>query len=86
MTTPAVERVDLPVRGMTCAACARAIERTLWATEGVERASQLEWLKRRGCQEIQGYLLSMPLSAADLEAKFLRPDHDTQEYQRILSA
>ena len=27
MTNPAAERVDLPVSGMTCAACARAIER-----------------------------------------------------------
>jgi P-type Cu+ transporter len=32
------ERVDLPVSGMTCAACARAVERTLAATPGVERA------------------------------------------------
>jgi Cu+-exporting ATPase len=39
MTAPAPERVDLPVSGMTCAACARAIERTLSATAGVERAS-----------------------------------------------
>jgi Cu+-exporting ATPase len=35
-TTP--ERVDLPVSGMTCAACARAIENTLSGTPGVERA------------------------------------------------
>ena len=39
MTAPAAERVDLPVSGMTCAACARAIERSLAATEGVSRAS-----------------------------------------------
>jgi Cu+-exporting ATPase len=39
MKTTAAERVDLPVSGMTCAACARAIERTLSATAGVERAS-----------------------------------------------
>jgi Cu+-exporting ATPase len=39
MTTSAVERVDLPVSGMTCAACARTIERALSATPGVERAS-----------------------------------------------
>jgi len=39
MTSPAAERVDLPVSGMTCAACARAIERALSATAGVERAS-----------------------------------------------
>ncbi|HUB77691.1 MAG TPA: heavy metal translocating P-type ATPase [Bryobacteraceae bacterium] len=39
MTAPAAERVDLPVSGMTCAACARAIERALSSTEGVSRAS-----------------------------------------------
>jgi P-type Cu+ transporter len=38
MNTPAAERVDLPVSGMTCAACARAVERALCATEGVDRA------------------------------------------------
>ena len=38
MKTAAPERVDLPVSGMTCAACARAIERTLGGTSGVERA------------------------------------------------
>ncbi len=35
VTTP--ERVDLPVSGMSCAACARTIERTLAGTTGVER-------------------------------------------------
>jgi P-type Cu+ transporter len=39
MSTAAPERVDLPVSGMTCAACARSIERTLAKTPGVERAS-----------------------------------------------
>src|SRR5271157_4281316 len=39
MTSSTAERVDLPVSGMTCAACARAIELALSATEGVERAS-----------------------------------------------
>src|SRR5205085_6406041 len=38
MNTAAPERVDLPVSGMTCAACARTIERTLAGTSGVERA------------------------------------------------
>jgi len=33
------ERVDLPVTGMTCAACARSIERTLSAIGGVTRAN-----------------------------------------------
>src|SRR5262249_33586523 len=39
MKTTAPERVDLPVSGMTCAACARSIERTLAQTPGVERAN-----------------------------------------------
>jgi diguanylate cyclase (GGDEF)-like protein len=39
--------------------------------EGVERPEQLEWLRARGCQEVQGYLLSQPLTAADLERRFL---------------
>jgi Cu+-exporting ATPase len=38
MSAAASERIDLPVSGMTCAACARAIERTLAGTAGVERA------------------------------------------------
>jgi diguanylate cyclase (GGDEF)-like protein len=39
--------------------------------EGVEREGQLEWLRSRGCHEAQGFLLSRPLSAADLEHRFL---------------
>ncbi len=38
MKTSTCERVDLPVAGMTCAACARTIERTLARTPGIERA------------------------------------------------
>jgi predicted signal transduction protein with EAL and GGDEF domain len=40
--------------------------------EGIERKGQLDWLRRRGCHEAQGFLLSMPLSAHDLEQRFLR--------------
>jgi Cu+-exporting ATPase len=35
----APERIDLPVSGMTCAACARTIQRALGATSGVVRAN-----------------------------------------------
>jgi diguanylate cyclase (GGDEF)-like protein len=43
--------------------------------EGVERTGQLEWLRSRGCQEVQGFLLSRPLSAAVLEQQYLlRPE------------
>jgi Cu+-exporting ATPase len=38
MSTAAAERVDLPVSGMSCAACARAIENQLAATAGVSAA------------------------------------------------
>jgi P-type Cu+ transporter len=37
-TGTATERVDLPVEGMTCAACARAVERGLARTPGVRSA------------------------------------------------
>jgi EAL domain-containing protein (putative c-di-GMP-specific phosphodiesterase class I) len=39
--------------------------------EGVERSGQLEWLRSRGCDEVQGFLLSRALSAAELEQQFL---------------
>jgi diguanylate cyclase len=45
--------------------------------EGIERPGQLEWLRQRGCHEVQGFLLSRPLSAADLERQFLsEPEMD----------
>jgi diguanylate cyclase (GGDEF)-like protein len=40
--------------------------------EGIERPSQLEWLRARGCEEAQGFLLSRPLTAAELEERYLR--------------
>jgi len=39
--------------------------------EGVERQTQLEWLRIRGCHEAQGYLLARPMTAGDLESRFL---------------
>ena len=39
MKTASPDRVDFPVSGMTCAACARTIERTLSNAPGVQRAS-----------------------------------------------
>ena len=42
--------------------------------EGIERAGQLDWLRARGCDEAQGFLLSRPLSARDLEMRYLRAD------------
>src|SRR5687767_12724941 len=36
---PDTERIDLPVTGMTCAACAARIERSLGKSEGVTQAA-----------------------------------------------
>ena len=41
--------------------------------EGIERPDQLEWLRMRGCHEVQGFLLSEPLTPAELERRFLSP-------------
>ncbi|HEY6896763.1 MAG TPA: EAL domain-containing protein [Rhodocyclaceae bacterium] len=43
--------------------------------EGVETAAQLKYLLSIGCEKIQGYLISKPLPAAEVEA-FLRSSHD----------
>ena len=39
--------------------------------EGIERSGQLEWLRAHGCDEVQGFLLSRPLSIQELETRFL---------------
>ena len=44
--------------------------------EGVERPEQLVWLRRLGCRLAQGYVLSRPLSAADLEALLRRRQNE----------
>ncbi|HWH49611.1 MAG TPA: EAL domain-containing protein, partial [Burkholderiales bacterium] len=41
--------------------------------EGVETKGQMEALRKLGCDEFQGYLLSGPLPAADFAAQFLAP-------------
>lgn len=55
--------------------------------EGVERQGQLDWLRARGCHEVQGFLLAKPLSAADFEARFFPrsadlPDEDHHPHTR----
>src|SRR5438093_2585912 len=41
--------------------------------EGVETNAQCEFLKSRGCREIQGFLISKPLPSSVLQETFLRP-------------
>jgi two-component system CheB/CheR fusion protein len=36
--------------------------------EGIERPEQMAYLKAKGCQEFQGYLLARPMPVAELEA------------------
>ncbi len=39
-------------------------------TEGVETQAQLDFLRRYGCEQYQGYIFSIPLPAADIVKKF----------------
>ncbi len=41
--------------------------------EGVETAEQLECLRREGCNEVQGFLLSRPMPSAQLAAFLVDP-------------
>lgn len=40
--------------------------------EGIEEIEQLHYLKIHGCDLGQGYLISKPLPACELETKFMR--------------
>ena len=54
---------------------ARSVGLTVVA-EGVEHAAQLEWLKRHGCDEVQGYFLGRPMPASDIELLIMSVDRD----------
>ncbi len=54
--------------------------------EGIERPAQLEWLRARGCHEAQGFLLSRPLSAHELEQRFLASRFNWTDELPVLSA
>jgi diguanylate cyclase (GGDEF)-like protein len=70
------------VRNVDCSASDAAIANAILSlaktlglvvtAEGIERPGQLEWLRTRGCDEAQGFLLARPLAAAELEERFLR--------------
>jgi diguanylate cyclase (GGDEF)-like protein len=65
---------------------AKSLSLTVTA-EGIEREGQLEWLRARGCDEVQGYLLSEPLTPAELTRRFLSPreagDRDALSARRV---
>jgi EAL domain-containing protein (putative c-di-GMP-specific phosphodiesterase class I) len=49
--------------------------------EGIERRSQFDWLRDRGCHEGQGFHLSRPLSAERLVSAFFpRPAHEDRSH------
>jgi predicted signal transduction protein with EAL and GGDEF domain len=53
--------------------------------EGVETAQQMEFLRARGCDEAQGYLLSRPLPVAEF-GRYLRHSRDSSGESRQRSA
>ena len=60
--------------GATICAAILAMSRQLGLTviaEGVENNEQVDFLRAHDCDEIQGYLISKPVPAAEFEEKFL---------------
>jgi EAL domain-containing protein (putative c-di-GMP-specific phosphodiesterase class I) len=54
--------------------------------EGIERPGQLEWLRARGCHEAQGFLLARPMTASELERRFLVQDASSTRSDGLESA
>ncbi|HXS21618.1 MAG TPA: EAL domain-containing protein [Steroidobacteraceae bacterium] len=70
-----VRNVDTSASDAAIANAILSLAKTLGivvTAEGIERSSQLEWLRARGCEEAQGFLLARPLAAAVLEERYLR--------------
>ncbi|AXA91279.1 bifunctional diguanylate cyclase/phosphodiesterase [Massilia sp. YMA4] len=67
---------SLPVAGHTIATAVIALARGFGlavVAEGVERQEQLDWLRAAGCDHAQGFLLGMPMPAAQLLATATAP-------------
>ena len=54
--------------------------------EGVETAEQLERIASEGCTEMQGFLFSRPLPAAEIERQFLLGCRPREDSGRIVAA
>jgi diguanylate cyclase (GGDEF)-like protein len=70
-----VQNVDQSVADSAIAAAILSLGKSLRLSvtaEGIERKSQLEWLRDRGCHEGQGFYLSRPISSLRLVEQFLK--------------
>lgn len=47
--------------------------------EGVETQAQLDYLRDEGCDDVQGYFISKPLAAEEIEARFLKTMADQNQ-------
>jgi Cu+-exporting ATPase len=94
MKTEAAEahqRVDLPVSGMTCAACSRSIELALAAAPGVERAS-VNLATNTATVEYDGARIGVGDLVSTIEGlgygvppEQIRPDAELPGYRRRLA-
>ncbi len=70
-----MQNVDQTVADSAIAVAILSLGKSLRLTvtaEGIERRTQLDWLRDRGCHEGQGFFLSRPLTAPRLVEQFLK--------------
>ncbi len=53
--------------------------------EGVETATELEYLRTAGCQQVQGFLIARPLPPAEIRALLAGPGQWTDRTQHTTS-
>ncbi|CDG83463.1 putative bifunctional diguanylate cyclase/phosphodiesterase [Janthinobacterium agaricidamnosum] len=79
---------DLPGEGEAIATAIIAMAHSLNLTvvaEGVETAQQLQFLRRAGCDNVQGHYFARPMTAAQLTAMLLeRRDWSSRTLQRVM--
>jgi P-type Cu+ transporter len=101
MSAKTAERVDLPLTGMSCAACARSIENQLSATPGVATAhvnfatstATVEFDPARaavrdlvGAIEELGYGVSQPEAGVDVEEQSRQREYSALQRRLLLAA